>query len=135
MGKLDQPSVIRRNTFAQRPGGDEASLAKRVQAIEQALGENFRDTDDAKRAAAVVYRITERGAYTEPMYLTLPSEPQSGIVLTRIRKLPDDGSVVPCGSIVHFEWDSAQNRAVIKSIDGLTPDPVQKYTFNFAVVT
>jgi hypothetical protein len=135
MGKLDQPSVIRRNTFAQRPDGDDQTLMKRVGAIEQALGENFRDTDDAKRASAVVYRIEEIGPYTEPMFLTLPSEPQGGIVLARIRKFPDDGLPVVGGGMVHFDWDSSANRARIKSIDGLTPSPTQKYTFSFAVVT
>lgn len=134
MGKLDQPSPIRRNTFAQGAAHSERSTADRVRALEQALGENFRDTDDAKRAALVWYPWDEVGYYQEPMYLALPSEPR-GILLVRIRKNPDDGLPVNCGSMVHFTWDSVRNRVRVTNIDGLTPSSTQKYTFNFAVVT
>ena len=131
---------IRRNTFnapRERPKNNE-ELMERFVALEEstsrALGENFRDADDAQRVITVRYPRELVAVYALPLYLALPAEPRVGIVLVRVRKVPDDEQPIPgVGSHVQFVWDGVQSRARITAIEGLTPG-TQRYRFNFEVI-
>lgn len=141
------PQTLRRNTFS----GDGTQPNKRddkddqrgefkntrgfdpAEGLRRALGENFRDSDDAARVQPNTYARELTQAYTEPMYLSLPNEPQVGIILARLRRVPNDEKPVPTGGTVHFVWEGTQSRARITSIDGLTPGS-SVYRFNFWVV-
>lgn len=146
---------VRRNTFAnhteQRLPGRDGTVAPGsapssepgewrdnrgddpAQNLARAIAENFRDNDDAQRVQPASYLRELRDVYTEPFYLALPNEPRGGISLIRIRKVGDEETPVQCSGAVHFTWDGTQSRAVIKSIDGLTPNG-SSYRFNFLVV-
>lgn len=130
---------IRRNTFAQSSGehplfgGRDNRARDESTDLRQAIAENARDADDAQRVEPSSYPRELVAIYDEPFYLALPNEPQVGIKLYRIRNEPDDNRPVLCGDMVHFEWDGVQSRAVITSIDGLTPNG-KLYRFNFLVV-
>jgi hypothetical protein len=129
---------IRRNTFSgdsrrSPEPGDFRDTREQGDPLRRALGEGFRDVDDQNRALVPGYPRALEQVYTEPMYLSLPAEPSVGIALLRIRKVGDEETPVLCGSMVHFWWDGVQSRAVITSIDGLTPDG-SSYKFSFWVI-
>lgn len=154
-----KPQPLRRNTFAggsvpgsqERSGNQSRSMPQQQPAnaapgeyrntraaapdasLRRALGENFRDADDAARVQPSSYPRDVVMTYTEPMFLALPAQPTVGIVAVRIRKVGDEETPQPCSGEVHWWWDGAQSRAVITSIDGLTPSDAQ-YRFNFLVI-
>lgn len=149
------PLPVRRNTFAQSeeqrlPGDSTGKLNAKSERpdpgdyrdtrgndaggdLRRAIAENTRDQDGAQRVTPGTYPRELVAVYTEPLALLLPNEPRVGIVLTRIRNAPDDELPVLCGNMVHFVWDGVQSRAMITSIDGLTPNG-KTYRFNFLVV-
>jgi hypothetical protein len=134
---MSKPQGIRRNTYSSDAvrsdqAGEFRDPRQQIDPLRRALGESFRDIDDQSRVEVSSYARELEQVYTEPMFLALPQQPSQGIVLARIRKVGDEEMPISWGG-VSFWWDGAQSRAVITSIDGLTPDG-SSYKFNFWVI-
>lgn len=144
-----KPQPLRRNTFSgstglpgfleklgQQRGEDHSDRNRGLDDPEQlrrAIGENFRDADDAARVSPPITLKEFVMVYAEPMFVSLPYEPTGGLIALRVIRDPFDPTPVLAGSAVDFSWDGATARAQINSIDGLTPDGSQ-YRFIFLVV-
>lgn len=104
---------------------------KDVSTLARAIGELARDLNAAFDGMPLLKLVSFQSLYTEPMFLSLNSNPV-GIVALRIRQTNSQDTVIGCGCAVEWVWDSS--RAKINHIDGMTVGSGNTYSFDFLAV-
>jgi hypothetical protein len=100
------------------------------------VGELARDVDEINdRSTELLVKYVKNTAYTEPMRLFLPYNPDFILCGRIVRTFDPESAPVLGGGMVEYFWRTSRqgSYAEIVSIDGMTPSDV-RYSFKFLIV-